>query len=140
MNLSSAEIRSRLPQAPPFVLIDRVEGAQEGRGVAFKRFDPAEPWFAWHFPGDPVVPGILLLECMAQAAGLVHGADAGEGAPPLRLLAEAARFRVRRPVRPGEEIAIEVRRTHALGGPVRFETVARIGGAPVAEAELTLAP
>ena len=137
MNLSPSEIRTRLPHAPPFVLVDRVENAAAGRGRALKTFTPDEPWFAWHFPGDPVVPASIVLEAMAQAAGLVHSADAAPG-PPLRVYAAVSNFRIRRPLRPGDAITIDVARTAVLGTLVRFETVARLNGAVAAEAEITL--
>lgn len=135
MDLDSAEILKRLPQAPPFVFVDRIEGARDGRGRALKRFAAEEPWFAWHFPGNPMVPGVLLLESMVQAAGLVHGACGGA---PLRVLAEVSRLRLLRPVRPGDRLDIDVATVASFGTLVKFEVAARVGGEPAAEAEITL--
>ena len=84
MNL---EIEAILPHRPPFLWIDRVLSVEPGvRCVASKRIDPEAPFFAGHFPGDPILPGVFLVEAAAQTAGIMMGASGAAAG-----LAEAAR-------------------------------------------------
>ena len=69
------EIEAILPHRPPFLWVDRVESVEPGvRCVASKRIDPQEPFFAGHFPGEPILPGVFLVEAAAQTAGIMMGA------------------------------------------------------------------
>ena len=102
-------ILSVLPHRYPFLLVDRVLEVEPGkRIVALKNVTINEPFFAGHFPGRPVVPGVLLVEGMAQAGGLLLLGDVPDRASKLVLFAgiEAAKFR--RPVVPGDQIRYEI--------------------------------
>jgi len=121
-----------VPTRFPYRLLDRVVELEPGvRAVRTKLVSANEPYFAGHFPGMPILPGVVLCETLAQLGAVAAGAD-----EPVRLLAvEKARFR--RPVVPGDALALEVT---ALGDgpPWRFRGVATAGDAVVAEVELAV--
>jgi 3-hydroxymyristoyl/3-hydroxydecanoyl-(acyl carrier protein) dehydratase len=125
---------SRLPHGPSFRFVDRVlEWAPGTRVVALKNVTCGEPHLQDHFPGNPIVPGVLLIEAMAQTAGLLlpEGSSA--------VLAQVKDARFRRPVVPGDRLRIEADRSGGLGGLHRFTVVAWVGGERAAEAEIVLA-
>ncbi|HET6204189.1 MAG TPA: 3-hydroxyacyl-ACP dehydratase FabZ family protein [Planctomycetota bacterium] len=122
-----------LPHRPPFRFVDEVLEVSPGERIEAARvFRPTEDFFRGHFPGDPLVPGVLLVECMAQAAGLAE-ADPG-GARLARI--EGARFL--RPVRPGDRVVVSMRRAARFGPVVRYEGECRVEGSLVAEGTVTL--
>jgi beta-hydroxyacyl-ACP dehydratase FabZ len=102
-------ILSVLPHRYPFLLVDRVLEAEPGkRIVAIKNVTINEPYFNGHFPGRPVVPGVLLIEGMAQAGGLLLLGDVADRASKLLLFAGIEGAKFRRPVVPGDQIRYEV--------------------------------
>jgi 3-hydroxyacyl-[acyl-carrier-protein] dehydratase len=103
------------------------------RVVALKNVTCGDPHLQDHFPGNPIMPGVLLIEAMAQTAGLLlpEGSSA--------VLAQIKEARFRRPVLPGDQVRIEAERSGGLGGLHRFTVTASVDGAPVAEAEIVLA-
>jgi 3-hydroxyacyl-[acyl-carrier-protein] dehydratase len=125
---------SRLPHGPSFRFVDRVlEIAPGTRVVALKNVTCGDPYLQDHFPGNPIMPGVLLIEAMAQTAGLLlpEGSSA--------LLAQIKEARFRRPVIPGDQVRIEAERLGGLGGLHRFTVRASVDGSPAAEAEIVLA-
>jgi 3-hydroxyacyl-[acyl-carrier-protein] dehydratase len=125
---------SCLPHGLSFRFIDRILEISPGeRIVALKNVTSNEPHLQGHFPGNPIMPGVLLLEAMAQTAGLLL--PAGSSA----FLAQIKEARFRRPIIPGDQIRIEATRLTGLGTLHRFEVKASVNGAPVAEAEIVLA-
>ena len=137
------EIEALIPHRPPFLWIDRVEELEPGvRCVAVKFVDPANPIFAGHFPAKPILPGIFLIEAVAQTAGVMLG-SATQGAvgstTGVALLAAVNRFKFLKPVTPGQTLRIETKKlTEALhliciGGTVWVD------GETVANGELTVA-
>lgn len=118
-----------------FVLVDRFLSVEPGRSAtALKTFPPEDPVFADHFPGLPVVPGVLLTEAMGQAAGWALAAELAPERFPVLLMIEKAKFR--RLVRPGEEIRLEAEIDPPRGGVFFARTRAAAGGERVAEARL----
>jgi 3-hydroxyacyl-[acyl-carrier-protein] dehydratase len=103
--------RDILPHRPPFLFLDEIEQLSDTAGVARYRFPHGEPYFAGHFPGNPVVPGVLQIESIAQlmvAVGL-HSLRGGEKIDKLYFsLVQEARFH--RPLRPGDEVRVRVER------------------------------
>jgi beta-hydroxyacyl-ACP dehydratase FabZ len=125
---------SCLPHGLSFRFIDRIlEIAPGERIVALKNVTSNEPHLQGHFPGNPLMPGVLLLEAMAQTAGLLL--PVGSSA----FLAEINEARFRRPVVPGDQIRIEAVRLTGFGTLHRFTVKAFVEGATAAEAEIVLA-
>lgn len=125
-----------LPHREPFVFlkgVSRVEAGVSGEGV--QEFSPDDPVFRGHFPGDPIVPGVLLTEAVAQLAGIVAGADA----PGARYLLSAIRsMKFPHPAIPGREIRLSVRAEGALGPLLLYGGEAVQGGEVVAAGTVVL--
>lgn len=118
-----------------FVLVDRFLAVEPGRrATATKTFRPEDPVFADHFPGLPVVPGVLLTEAMGQAAGWAVAAALPRGQMPVLVMVAKAKFR--RLVRPGEELTLEAEIDEPRRGAWPARTRAFCGGERVAEAGL----
>ncbi len=136
-----AEIRSLLPHRYPFLLIDRVIDYSEGDYlVGIKNVTVNEPQFTGHFPQHPVFPGVLLLEAMAQATGLL--AFKTYGAPSeneLYYFASVDNAKFRLPVGPGDQVIIEVKLLRERRGIAAFTGVAKVDGKVVCNAELKCA-
>ena len=116
--MERSEIEALIPHRPPFLWIDWVEELEPGvRCVAVKFVDPANPIFAGHFPAKPILPGIFLIEAVAQTAGVMLGsAQMAVGSTGgVALLAAVNRFKFFKPVTPGQELRIETKKlTEAL--------------------------
>jgi 3-hydroxyacyl-[acyl-carrier-protein] dehydratase len=125
---------SHLPHGNSFRFVDRVLEMTPGkRVVALKNVTVGDPYLQGHFPGNPLMPGVLLVEAMAQTAGLLLS----EGSSAVLAQIRDARFR--RPVVPGDQVRIEAERLGGLGGLHRFAVKASVDDAPVAEVEIVLA-
>jgi 3-hydroxyacyl-[acyl-carrier-protein] dehydratase len=132
-------IMQLLPHRPPFLLIDRIidmDGDLSGTGI--KCVTMNEPFFVGHFPGRPVMPGVLIIEAMAQTAGALvvnHKGPEIEGSLVYFMTIDRARFR--KPVVPGDTLHLAVRRTQQRSTVWRYQGKARVDGALVAEAEIS---
>jgi 3-hydroxyacyl-[acyl-carrier-protein] dehydratase len=125
-----------LPHRPPFVFIDEVEKLEIGlQAEARKQFNGEEAFFQGHFPGNPIVPGVLIAEAMAQTAGIAIG-----GPGKMFLLTAIRAMKFLRAIRPAEEIHFLAKRVGEVGGLVQCAVEARIQGELVAEGQLILAP
>lgn len=133
------DIQQVLPHRFPFLFIDRVLEIEEGkRVVAIKNVSYDEPVFQGHFPGLPLFPGVLQLECMAQAGGLCVGAGiADEGR--IGVLAGIERARFYRPVRPGDQLRIEAEIVGLRRGFGKAQAKILCEGESVAQATITFA-
>ncbi|HUE44676.1 MAG TPA: 3-hydroxyacyl-ACP dehydratase FabZ [Aestuariivirgaceae bacterium] len=132
-------IMQLLPHRPPFLLIDRIiDMDADISGTGIKNVTMNEPFFVGHFPGRPVMPGVLIIEAMAQTAGALvvnhKGADV-EGSLVYFMTIDGARFR--KPVVPGDTLSLSVRRIQQRSRVWRYEGKARVGDTLVAEAEIS---
>lgn len=130
-------IRGLLPHRYPFLLIDRFLEIREDRARALKNVTVNEPFFQGHFPKYPIMPGVLILEGMAQTASPLMGkAFDGDHSIPLFLGIERARFR--QEVRPGDQLIYELEMNRGRNGICFFAAKALVEGSMVAEAEILL--
>ena len=132
------DIMKYLPHRFPFLLIDRVVDMEPDEKItALKNVSMNEPFFQGHFPDMPVMPGVLILEAMAQAGGVLYIAGAPReqhGAIMLFMGIDKAKFR--KPVVPGDQIIFEVKVLRKRAKALKFAATAKVDGAVVAEAEL----
>jgi 3-hydroxyacyl-[acyl-carrier-protein] dehydratase len=127
-----------LPHRFPFLLIDRVlELTRKERIVAIKNVTINEPFFAGHFPGTPVMPGVLIVEAMAQAGGVLLLTEIEDRESKLILFTGIERAKFRRPVVPGDQLLIEVKVTAWRGNAGRMEGTAYVGDKRTAEATIS---
>ncbi len=131
-------IQRLLPHRPPFLLVDRVVAFEKGVSLtALKGVTMNEPFFAGHFPGHPVMPGVLILEALAQAAALLAclSIPPEEIARKVTYLMAIDGARFRRPVVPGDRLELRVEVTKHKGAVWKQVGRALVDGQPVAEAE-----
>lgn len=137
------QIREYLPHRYPFLLVDRVaELDLEGKSIrAYKNVSINEPFFNGHFPEHPIMPGVLIIEAMAQAAGLLGfslmGAKAA--ADTLYLFVGSDNLRFRSPVTPGDQLILEARVLSTKRGLWKFECQASVDGKAVCSGEIICA-
>ena len=137
--LGAAEIRRLIPHRYPFLLVDRIDELEPGvRAVGVKNVTQNEPFFQGHFPDYPVMPGVLVIEGMAQvgAVGVMAG---GEHSEKLALFAGIDGVRFRKQVVPGDVLTMEVEIDRLKGRVGRGTGRASVGGERVCEAQLMFA-
>ncbi|GAB3034973.1 3-hydroxyacyl-ACP dehydratase FabZ [Oleiagrimonas citrea] len=136
------QIQELLPHRYPFLLVDRVIELEPGeRVVAIKNVSMNEPFFQGHFPNHPVMPGVLVIEAMAQAAGtlIMLSNQSNSDTNPLFYLAKVDKARFSAKVVPGDQLRLEVRLKRMLRGMGLFEARAVVDGNEVASCELMCA-
>ena len=143
--LNIHQIRKILPHRYPFLLVDRVEDIDYGKTIhAIKNVTVNEPCFTGHFPEYPVLPGVLIMEAMAQAAAILTFASASEeetlqAADDLYLFAAIDNARFKRPVMPGDRLDLYAEMVANKRGIYKYKACAKVDGQIVAEAELMCA-
>ena len=135
-SLDIKQIMQAIPHRYPFLLIDRVvEVVHNGSAVGIKNVSVNESFFAGHFPNHPVMPGVLIIESMAQTAAVLVVETLGpaaQGKVVYFMSIEGAKFR--RPVVPGDQMRVQVTKERNRGNVWKFHGVARVDGVSVAEA------
>lgn len=135
-SLDILQIMERIPHRYPFLMIDRVTDIVLGESaVGIKNVSVNEPHFQGHFPGEPIMPGVLIVEAMAQTAAVLVMETLGQiehGKVVYFMTIDNARFR--RPVRPGDCLKIHVRRQHRRGQVWKFSGEAMVDGKVAAQA------
>jgi UDP-3-O-[3-hydroxymyristoyl] N-acetylglucosamine deacetylase/3-hydroxyacyl-[acyl-carrier-protein] dehydratase len=134
--LDIMQVMQILPHRPPFLMVDKVTKIDGPRIVAQKNVTMGEPFFEGHFPGHPIMPGVLQLEAMAQVAGILMMRQA-ENAGKLAYFMSAEDVKWRKPVRPGDVLMIEVEMTKARGKIGKAKGKCTVDGEVVSEADVT---
>ena len=133
------EILKQLPHRYPFLMVDRVLAYEKGKSIkSLKNVTINEPFFVGHFPHRPVMPGVLMLEAMAQSAALLSFATMGVTPSDKTVYyfagIDGARFK--RPVEPGDQLVMDVTLERSKSGIFKFKGFARVGAELACEAEL----
>jgi 3-hydroxyacyl-[acyl-carrier-protein] dehydratase len=134
-----------LPHRYPFLLVDRVIECTPGKTIrALKNVTYNEPFFPGHFPGRPLMPGVMIIEALAQAAGILTFVSSGVS---LNLTQDTKFYfvgidkaRFRKPVEPGDQLILTAQVERSLRGIWKFSTAALVGETEVAHAEVMVAP
>ena len=130
------EIQSILPHRYPFLLVDRIVELEPERIVGIKNVTYNEPAFTGHFPDFPVMPGVLIIEAMAQTAGVLVLKQIENRHQKLVLLVAVEYARFRKPVRPGDTLRMEMKVIKRKASVAKMAGVATVDGQVVAEAEV----
>nr|WP_246369933.1 3-hydroxyacyl-ACP dehydratase FabZ [Saccharibacillus deserti] len=137
--MDSQQIQEIIPHRPPFLLVDRILEVEPGKSaVGIKNVTVNEPFFAGHFPGYPVMPGVLIVEALAQV-GSVAMMIVEENRGKLGFFAGIDGFRFRGQVKPGDTLRLEVEMTRFKGMIGKGHAVAKVDGKVVAEGDMMFA-
>lgn len=132
-----ARIMASLPHRYPFLLVDRILEAEPGRRVVgLKNVSINEPFFQGHFPGHPIMPGVLIVEAMAQAGGVLLLSELPQPESKVVYFMALDEVKFRRPVVPGDQLRLEVDVLQNRGSTVRLAGKAFVGEALAAEATM----
>lgn len=130
---------SLTPHGPGFSFLDSFEVTVIGReGRGRKWLDPALSFFADHFPGQPLMPGVLLIECAAQTAGALWASTLARDAPTHFILAQVAQFKFQQPIQPGNTIETQVVLDKIFGQLAQFNVTLRVNDTEVARGQIIL--
>ena len=134
-----AEIEQLIPHRAPFLLIDQLRDIVLGESItAIKAVSGNEPYFPGHFPGNPVMPGVLIVEAMAQAASCLASLTHPEQQKGMLVfLASVDKTRFKKPVRPGDLLELKVQKTAGKAALWKFSGVAEVTGTVMAQAEFS---
>jgi 3-hydroxyacyl-[acyl-carrier-protein] dehydratase len=134
--MTITEIMKLLPHRYPFLLVDRIVELQPGvSAVGLKNVTINEPFFTGHFPDQPIMPGVLVIEAMAQVAGVMAFRSGMEGKSVYFMSIDNAKFR--RPIIPGDQVRMEIKVLKQRGNVWKFSGTATVAGKVVSEAEFT---
>jgi 3-hydroxyacyl-[acyl-carrier-protein] dehydratase len=133
------QLLAMIPHRYPFLLIDRViDVRHDHSATGIKNVSMNEPFFAGHFPGHPVMPGVLIIESMAQTAAALAISTLGQAAQgPIVYFMSVEHAKFRKPVTPGDQLRLALKKDRRRGDVWRFDGIARVEGAVVAEASIT---
>jgi beta-hydroxyacyl-ACP dehydratase FabZ len=135
--LTIQQIMKLLPHRYPMLLVDRILELEEGkRVVGLKNVTANEPFFQGHFPGAPVMPGVLIVEAMAQCSAIIFLLDLPDREKKLFMFGGVDKARFRKPVVPGDQLIMECNVLQRRSSTARVAGVAKVNGNIVAEAEM----
>ncbi|EKF43754.1 (3R)-hydroxymyristoyl-ACP dehydratase [Nitratireductor indicus C115] len=137
-SLEILDLMRLLPHRYPFLLVDKIIEIDGDRSaVGIKNVTVNEPHFTGHFPTQPVMPGVLIVEAMAQTAGAICINNAGDDSPALVYFMTIDGAKFRKPVIPGDRLEIHVKKIKQRGSIWKFECEAKVDGGKVAEATIS---
>jgi len=138
LELDISKVMELLPHRYPFLLVDRVVEIEQGKSLsAIKNVSINEPFFQGHFPNQPIMPGVLILEAMAQATGLLAFSDMGDAhRTKLYMLVGIDKSRFRGQVVPGDQLVLNISLKRNMRGIGMYQCQALVDGEVVAEAEM----
>lgn len=136
MNRDILEILKLLPHRYPFLLVDRILELSKEEVTALKNVTINEPFFQGHFPAEPIMPGVLIVEAMAQAGGILALERLGLTYCPAVYFMGMDKVRFRKPVRPGDQLILKLHVLKQRGPVFKMQAQALVDGQLVAEAEL----
>jgi len=142
IEMDITKIQSLLPHRYPMLLIDKVIDCVPGESlIGIKNITYNEPFFTGHFPNKPIMPGVLIMEAMAQATGVLafYSLNSKAEEDTLYYLVGINKAKFKRPVEPGDQLQLEVKLTREIRGIYRFDGVATVDGKVVASAEIMTA-
>ena len=134
--LGIEEIMKVLPHRYPFLLVDRILEREQQRIVGLKNVTINEPFFQGHFPGHPIMPGVLIIEAMAQVGGMLLMGSVGSPEEKVVYFMSLDNVKFRRPVKPGDQLRFELEINQVRGKVCRMRGVAKVDGEVVAEADM----
>ncbi len=142
IDFDTRRIMDTLPHRYPFLLIDKITALNPGKSItALKNVTINEPFFQGHFPGRPIMPGVLIIEAMAQAGGVLGHVTLGDIEPkPLFVLASIDNARFRRTVLPGDQLIIQVDVANVKRGIWFYQCTASVDGKLAVSADISCAP
>ena len=129
-------IQRLLPHRYPFLLVDRILEHSKERVVAIKNVTINEPFFGGHFPGHPIMPGVLIIEAMAQAGGVLLMGAIENPQSKVVYFTSLNNVKWRRPVKPGDQLRFELDLLQVRGAVAKMKGVAKVDGDIVCEAEM----
>lgn len=134
--MNVVDIMKKLPHRYPFLLVDKIIAMEPNVSITgIKNVTINEPFFQGHFPGQPIMPGVLIIEAMAQVGGVLAFCTGVDAKSVFFMSIEKAKFR--KPVVPGDQLKMELRVTHHRGNVWKLSGVAKVEDRVVAEADLT---
>ena len=135
--LGIEEIMKALPHRYPFLLVDRILEVEAGkRIVGLKNVTINEPFFQGHFPGHPIMPGVLIIEAMAQVGGMLLMGQLADHDSKVVYFMSLDNVKFRRPVKPGDQIRFELEMTQIRGMVCKMRGLAKVDGDVVCEADM----
>jgi len=137
MLMNAVEVMKRLPHRYPFLLVDGIESFEENKTiVGIKNVTINEPFFQGHFPGHPIMPGVLIVEAMAQVGGVFASLNDGIGDDKVTYFTGIDNVKFRKPVVPGDVLRLELELMKCRRGIYQFSGKAYVGETLVTQAEL----
>ena len=134
--LDAQQIQAIIPHRFPVLLVDRIIEIEYGvRAVGIKNVTINEPFFQGHFPGHPIMPGVLIIESMAQVGGMLLMRTIADPKSKVVYFMSLDNIKFRRPVKPGDQLRIELDVVHMRGSTCRMRGVAKVDGEVATEAE-----